>query len=126
MPATVLLVDADPDSRFVFGAALKHSGYEVRETGNGSDAIDAALIGAPDIIVLELLLPSIAGPELIAALRELPQTAGVPLVVASAQPASRNAAAVGMADAYLAKPCRPWDLVSTVEGLLGRPRALVT
>jgi DNA-binding response OmpR family regulator len=77
----VLAVDDDPTVRSFVRALLVDAGYEVSEAGSGADALAACRAGVPDLILLDVAMPGMDGIATCAALRSLPQTAGVPIVM---------------------------------------------
>jgi CheY-like chemotaxis protein len=77
----ILLVD---DSKFLCLAAeraLARAGYEVLSAKDGEKAIEMARQDSPDLILLDMLLPKIPGPEVLKELKKDPRTADIPVVV---------------------------------------------
>jgi two-component system, cell cycle response regulator DivK len=116
---TVLLVDDVRDSREMYAFFLRASGYSVHEAADGGDALAMAREFHPDVIVMDLSLPSVDGWTAIASLAEHPDTGTIPVVVLSAHtfPADEERARVAGAAAYLHKPCPPDDLARTVRAV---------
>jgi CheY-like chemotaxis protein len=88
---TILLVE---DSRFLRLAnerALIRAGYRVVTAPDGEEALRLARESAPDLILLDMLLPKVGGPEVLRSLRTTPLTARVPVVVLSSLPQSNEA-----------------------------------
>ncbi len=114
---TVLLVDDVPDSREMYAFFLRAAGYACHEAADGSDALGMALEFRPDVIVMDLALPSIDGWTAIANLSGNPETAIIPVVVLSARtfPADEQRAREAGAAAFLAKPCDPIHLARVVR-----------
>jgi len=114
---TVLLVDDVCDSREMYAFFLRAAGYVVHEAADGSDAVAVALEFRPDVIVMDLSLPSMDGWTAIASLSRNPETAPIPVVVLSAHtfPADEERARDLGAAAFLAKPCVPEDLARIVR-----------
>lgn len=77
----VLIVDDDPDLLNVCTVGLTALGHEVQTAETGKDAITAAAVGRPDVIVLDLGLPDVDGMEVCKRVRTW---SGVPVVVLSA------------------------------------------
>jgi diguanylate cyclase (GGDEF)-like protein len=77
----VLAVDDDPTVRSFVSALLLDAGYEVSEAGSGAEAVAACRAGVPDLILLDVAMPGMDGIATCAALRSLPQTAAVPIVM---------------------------------------------
>jgi two-component system chemotaxis response regulator CheY len=114
---TVLLVDDVCDSREMYAFFLRAAGYAVHEAADGSDALAMALEFRPDVIVMDLSLPSMDGVTAIASLSAHPETATIPVVVLSAHtfPADEERARQAGAAAFMAKPCAPDDLARVVR-----------
>lgn len=114
---TVLLVDDVCDSREMYAFFLRAAGYAVHEAADGGDAVAVALEFRPDVIVMDLSLPSMDGWTAIASLAGNPETAAIPVVVLSAHtyPAGEQRAREAGAAAFLAKPCDPILLARVVR-----------
>lgn len=78
---TVLLVDDDAGATAQVAAQLGGLNYKVLCAADGRSAIALARSQPPDLVIVDLLLPDISGFELIDALKSLPETAGVPMLV---------------------------------------------
>jgi two-component system, cell cycle response regulator DivK len=114
---TVLLVDDVCDSREMYAFFLRAAGYAVHEAGDGCDALEMALEFRPDVIVMDLSLPSMDGWTAIASLAGERETSTIPVVVLSAHtfPADEQRARDAGAAAFLAKPCDPVLLARIVR-----------
>ena len=87
---TILVVE---DSRFIrltTERTLARAGYQVMTACDGEEALKVAAEIAPDLVLLDMLLPKLSGPEVLRTLRTTPQTAGVPIVVLSSLPQSNE------------------------------------
>jgi CheY-like chemotaxis protein len=97
--ADVLVIDDAPDSRDVLARFLTHAGHSVRSAPNGREALRAILDQAPDVVVLDLLMPEMDGPSLLEILRSYLRLRGLPVLVWTAYPDSpvaRRANALGV------------------------------
>ncbi|HEV7503081.1 MAG TPA: response regulator [Vicinamibacteria bacterium] len=121
----VLLVDDIEDCRDVYGQFLRHTGYEVVEASDGSEALVMATTLAPDAIVMDLWMPHLDGWESIRRLKALPATASIPVLVLTgdAYAQARSEAEDAGCQAYLVKPCLPMDVAAEVGRLLVDVRA---
>ena len=112
---TILIVDDESNMRFLLRMILESAGYEVVEAPHGAAALVRARESPPDLLVTDLMMPVMNGRELIERLRDDPQTAGIPIVVVSAN----AGAAVDAVDAVLGKPFDPDALLEATRALSG-------
>ena len=77
----ILVVEDSKFLRLATERALAHAGYEVSSAGDGEEALRTAQEKLPDLILLDMLLPKMGGPEVLRALKTEPSTAGIPVVV---------------------------------------------
>ena len=80
----ILLVDDDPAIRDAAGAALEYEGYSVELARDGEDALDRVRREAPDLVLLDLMMPVCDGRSFVERLRREHLAAGVPIVLLSA------------------------------------------
>ena len=116
---TILVVDDEPKIRSLVRTYLEREGYQVFDTGTGTDAVDIARRLQPDLVVLDLGLPDLPGEEV---LRLVRRTADMPVVMLTAR-ASEGDRVAGLklgADDYVTKPFSPRELVARVEAVLRR------
>lgn len=118
MPS-VLVVDDEPGIREIARAYLEAAGFTVREAGSGQRALDAALTQMPDLIVLDLMLPDLAGEEICAQIRRVSRVPIIMLTAKSAEADRLRGLSLG-ADDYLVKPFSPRELVARVHAVLRR------
>lgn len=81
--ARILVVDDEPDERFLVRRMFERAGHEVRDAGDGAAALNAVRESAPDLIVTDMMMPVMDGPEFIRQLRSEPATAGILILVSS-------------------------------------------
>jgi CheY-like chemotaxis protein len=79
----ILLVDDSKFLRLANERALVKAGYTVVTASDGDEALSAASTQTPDLILLDMLLPGLGGPEVLKALRKDPVTASIPVIVLS-------------------------------------------
>jgi|HubBroStandDraft_4_1064222.scaffolds.fasta_scaffold148895_2 CheY-like chemotaxis protein len=77
----ILLVDDSKFLRIATERALARAGYAVTATMDGEHALELARTSRPDLILLDMLLPRMSGPEVLKALKTDPTTAGIAVVV---------------------------------------------
>lgn len=122
----ILLVEDDPSAARLAQYTLQQEGYEVVVATEGRPGLEIALNDEEgfDLVVLDLMLPDMDGTEVSAALRGNPDTADIPIMMFTAR-ASEEDRFAGLtfagADAYLAKPADPGELVEMARQLLRRP-----
>lgn len=118
----VLLVDDEPAVRNLFALALRREGYHVVEAGNGVEALDAAgQLPQLDLVVTDIVMPIMKGPEFANKLRET--RPDMKFVFVSGYLLSDDLGA----NAYLlAKPFMRQDLVKKVFDVIGPPRDVST
>jgi CheY-like chemotaxis protein len=81
---TVLVVEDDPTVRFLERYLLEDAGYTVVVANNGEQALEQASICHPDLVVLDVGLPTISGLQVLHVLSADPDTQGTPVLVVSA------------------------------------------
>jgi len=77
----ILLVDDSKFLRLATERALSRAGYEVSTANDGERALEIARENKPDVILLDMLLPKMTGPDVLKALKKDPATAGIAVVV---------------------------------------------
>lgn len=115
----ILVVDDEPDQRFLLRRIFERAGHEVSDAGDGAAALAAVRESPPDLIVTDMMMPVMGGAELIRRLRCEPATAGIPIVAASGDPHL-----AGDADAVLAKPYSWRRFLEVADALLREGRDL--
>jgi DNA-binding response OmpR family regulator len=120
----VLVVDDDRDIRDLVTFKLEQAGYEVRQAEDGLQALDAVRAWAPDLVVLDVMMPGLSGIDVVRELRADPATSATPVILltAKAQEADVETGFVTGADDYVVKPFSPRELVSRVQAVLARSR----
>ncbi|NJK59180.1 MAG: response regulator [Oscillatoriales cyanobacterium SM2_1_8] len=118
--SSVLVVEDSSPQREMISALLKESGMVVSSAGDGVEALEQIQVSPPDIVVLDIVMPRMNGYELCRRLKESPKTKEVPVVMCSTKGEEFDKY-WGMkqgADAYIAKPFQPQELIGTVKHLL--------
>ncbi len=110
---TILVVDDDPFIVEFLETALEDEGYLVLATFNGG-ALPLARDSHPDVILLDIMMPGMDGVEVSRRLRADPVTAGIPIIVMSAQDRLRTTSALMQIDDRLPKPFDLDRLYATV------------
>jgi len=122
----VLLVDDSKFLRMANDRALARAGYQVTTAADGEEALRVANDQLPDIILLDMMLPKISGPEVLKALKANPATMDIPVIVLTSlsQMNEEKLLSEGAA-AYFEKSTLELDknsdrLAATIETVLGR------
>jgi two-component system KDP operon response regulator KdpE len=115
----ILVVDDDPPFCRTLGTVLRANGFDVAEVGNGHDALDRLGRDSFNLLILDLLLPDMAGVEVCAQLRTWSR---LPVVVLSAigEEAMKVEALHAGADDYVSKPFSAPELLARIESTLRR------
>ena len=118
----VLIVEDEPKLAELVADYLKAAGYEAHSLANGLEAIPWVKSNAPDLLVLDLMLPGRDGLEIC---KELRTFSDVPVIMVTARVEEVDRL-IGLevgADDYLCKPFSVRELVARVKALLRRPRS---
>jgi type II secretory ATPase GspE/PulE/Tfp pilus assembly ATPase PilB-like protein/CheY-like chemotaxis protein len=120
----VLLVDDEDQLRRVMRDLLEREGYGIAEARDGPQALDQVDQYNPDIIVLDLNLPTLDGYSVLSELRSRPSTRDIPVIVLTAKGDEDNEVRVFElgADDFLTKPFRARALSARLEAILARRR----
>jgi CheY-like chemotaxis protein len=113
----VLVVDDEPDVRYLLRVTLERAGYGVVEAAHGEAALEQVRRSRPQLVVTDQMMPLMNGRELIELLRAGESTKAIPIVMISGTHAIQSGA-----DAVLRKPFDPGDLIVLVDGLTGKER----
>lgn len=82
----VLCAEDDPDIRLILDFSLgKLGGYELCLCSDGQEALNRVQAFAPQLVLLDVMMPGLSGPQTLQALRQLPGMAGVPVVFLTAK-----------------------------------------
>jgi DNA-binding response OmpR family regulator len=117
----VLVVDDEPHIRAVLRGYLEADGFAVSEAADGQDAVRQVRQDAPDLVLLDVMLPGIDGLE---ALRQVRTFSDVYVIVVTAR-AEEVDKLVGLgvgADDYVTKPFSPREVAARVKAVLRRDR----
>lgn len=121
MACRVMVVEDEPENRLFIGLMLRTEGYDVLEAEDGPAAFALLEAGsAPDLILLDVMMPGLNGWQVFVRLREDPRWGKIPVVMltALAQRADVERAVELGVDGFLTKPFEPVDLIHTIEETL--------
>jgi two-component system, OmpR family, response regulator MprA len=116
----ILVVDDEPAVRDAVDRALRLEGYDTELAADGREALDALAAGAPDALVLDLLMPRVDGLEVCRRLRAAGDRTPVLVLTARAAVSDRVRGLDAGADDYLVKPFALEELLARLRALLRR------
>lgn len=122
-PLKVLIVDDEPSILQLLSMALRYDGWQVETASNGAEAVALAEASAPDVMVLDIMLPDFDGMQVLSRLRG--QGDLVPVLFLSALGAvdDRVRGLTAGGDDYMVKPFSIEELVARLRALVRRSRA---
>jgi two-component system KDP operon response regulator KdpE len=120
--AKILVIDDNSRDRRLLRDALEAEGYEVEEAAGGTEGLRALFTSRPDLVVLDVLMPSMDGWTVCQRIREITD---VPVIMLTAlnQPEEEVKGLELGADDFVSKPLSPRQLVARVRAVLRRTRA---
>ena len=120
--ARILIVEDDPIIRQTVEYALKRAGFDTASSGDGLEALDIARAVQPDLILLDLMLPSLDGYQFAEELRHFDKEVAI-IMVTALDTASNKVRGLDVgADDYMTKPFSMEELLARVRANLRRVR----
>ena len=120
MSKKVLIVDDEPNIVAALEFLLEKSGYQVQVAANGEEALARLDDFAPDLVLLDVMVPKVSGYEVCQRMRAQPKWRDIKIVMLSARGREvevEKGMSLG-ADLYVTKPFSSAELVATIGGLL--------
>jgi DNA-binding response OmpR family regulator len=120
MSKKVLIVDDEPNIVTALEYLLEKSGYQVMVADNGEAALAGVESFAPDLVLLDVMMPRVNGYEVCRRMRERPEWKGIKIVMLSAKGREvevSKGVSLG-ADLYVTKPFSNTELVAKIDSLL--------
>ncbi|MDP1931022.1 MAG: response regulator [Gammaproteobacteria bacterium] len=121
--ASIFIADDDQLVIDLVSFRLQRRGHHMDSATDGELALERILRNPPDLVILDYLMPIMNGPDIIAALKNDPTTAHIPILILAAQWRERDvmeALDLGVTD-YMTKPFSPDELTFRVERALKTP-----
>jgi CheY-like chemotaxis protein len=128
MTKTIVVADDNPASRELMRELLESSGYRVVEAADGNAALEKTLEVRPDLVVLDIELPTMSGFEVLDAIRQHPELSSLPVVAVTARAMEgdlERGVAAGF-DAYITKPIKIAAARAQIRELLEEKQAAST
>ena len=120
---TVLVVDDEPLIAMALEAMLEDAGHRVATAANGRQGLERlAEAPRPDLVLLDMMMPVMNGPAMLAAMAADPGLRGIPVVVLSSLPEEAIRARVEGVAAILLKPCTAEQVLEAIARALGGMR----
>jgi two-component system, OmpR family, response regulator len=116
-PATVLICDDEPSLRELIRVSLRDA-YSIAEADDGEESLEIARRLRPDLVILDMMMPRRSGLEVLTELRADADLSDTPVIVLTAQPATREDALREGADVVMVKPFEPAQIAAAVEDVL--------
>lgn len=116
----VLLVDDEPALCDILATALRHEGWDVTTASTGREALRAARVAVPDVIVLDVMLPDLDGTDVLMRMRESGIAAPVLFLTAKDALEDRLVGLNAGGDDYVTKPFDLDELIARLQGLVRR------
>ena len=118
----IVAVEDEPDILEVVQYNLSREGFQVVTASSGDEGLRAVMREAPDLVLLDLLMPGLDGLEVCRKLKSDPMTQRIPIIMVSAK-GEESDIVLGLgvgADDYITKPFRPKELIARVKAVLRR------
>jgi len=121
MGKKVLLIEDEPNIIEAVSFILSRDGWEVKTHSNGHDAMEAVRLRAPDLIILDVMLPGKSGFDILSEIRGDAEFAATPVLMLTArgQMKDREMAEKAGASQYMTKPFSNADVLAAVRDLVG-------
>ncbi len=120
----IVVIEDEDDILEVIAYNLKREGYDVVTSTSGEDGLEKIERNAPQLVILDLMLPEIDGIELCRKLKADPLTQAIPVIMVTAK-GEESDVVLGLgvgADDYITKPFSPREMVARVRAVLRRSR----
>ena len=120
MKASILLVEDNPESRYLFSFILRRAGCEVAEAKNGLEALRLVEASVPDLVIMDIQMPELDGYETVARMRADARLERVPIVGLSAyaMASDRDRALQSGFTGYIEKPIELGTFVQELSAYL--------
>ncbi len=123
MKKKILIVEDNPQNMRLLEMLLGAKGYTLLKAIDGEEAVNLATTGRPDLIIMDIQLPTMSGLEVTGQLRQLPDFSHTPIIAitAYAMKGDREKLLAAGFDAYLSKPINTRELPGVISEMLFPP-----
>ena len=124
---TIICVEDEPEMVDLIRLILTRKGFEVLGAGTGAEGLELIRKISPNLVLLDLMMPDMDGWEVYQQMKTDVTTRDIPVIVVTAKAQSIDKVLglhIAKVDAYVAKPFSPQELLTSVENVLSRKRAL--
>lgn len=120
MAGHVLVIEDEPNIIEAISFILSRDGWRVDTHSNGVDAVDVVRSKAPDVLILDVMLPGRSGFDILRDLRDDPRTAGLPVMMLTArgQSKDRDLAERSGVNRFMTKPFSNAEMLDAVRALV--------
>jgi DNA-binding response OmpR family regulator len=124
-PARILIVDDEPNILLSLQFLMKKAGYDVRTATDGEKALAEIAREAPDVVLLDVMMPKLDGFSVCQRVKSTPEWRGVRVIMLTARgrDVEREKGFALGADDYITKPFSTKDAIDRVAAALARPAA---
>jgi diguanylate cyclase (GGDEF)-like protein/PAS domain S-box-containing protein len=119
--AKILIIDDNATNRKVLASLLEHEGHETIEAHDGADGLAAVRAKRPELVMSDILMPTMDGYEFVRQLRAEPETRGTPVIFHTAhyhEREARNLAQVCQVQRVISKPAKAAEILAAVHQVL--------
>ena len=118
---TVLVVDDEPLIAMALEAALEDEGFTVATAANGRQGLDRlAQLPRPEVVLLDMMMPVMNGPAMLAAMAADPSLRGIPVIILSSLPPEAVRGRTDGAVEILTKPCTADEVIAALTRALSK------
>lgn len=124
-PKKILVVDDSKTALLIESTILRGGSYRLVMAGDGEEAVQKALSERPDLILMDVVMPKMTGLEACRALRELPETRGIPIIMVTTRGEEQSVERgflAGCTD-YVTKPINAAELLAKIRSFVGPQEA---
>jgi CheY-like chemotaxis protein len=115
----ILVVDDEPLIAMALEAALEDVGYEVVTAANGRQGLDRLAEARADLVLLDMMMPVMSGPAMLAAMVAQPELAGIPVIILSSLPETTIRDRTNGVAAIIRKPYTADQVLGEIAKALG-------